>query len=1568
MFKPSLALRGAVLFVFVGCASSKKAPTGGISGQVVVAGGSAAGVTLQLAGPASAATVSDDAGAYSFGALPAGNYLVTASQPDTIERSQTREVTVANQVAPSIDFAFSAAGSLAGRATLAGAPTGNAGIFVVAEGSDAVASTDDAGNYLLAGVRAGQATVIASHPGYVSASSAPVAVRQGVRGAVPALALSAAVGDLPDPARSTLTATPAQATADGRQRIALEVHVSDASGAPLAGQVVVLSASDPAVQLSQPAPTSALGTAEGAAVASRAVNATVTAAALGAAGPVTLSQTAAISFVAGPAAALVFSTQPASVTAGASFGVAAQVLDASGNLVDATDVIALSIFTGPAGARLAGTVSQAAVHGTATFAGLSLAQAGRGYTLAAAAAGRALAVSQSFDVAPGAPARLGFLVQPSASTAGAAINSGAAPVAVSLQDSFGNTVPGAPAAQVSLALSGSALNGATPVAQNAGPLGTSDGVATFPSLEVDQAGNSYTLTASADGYPSVTSAAYAVAPAAASALVFVDQPQSASADAEPLPPVTLEVVDAFANLLPPQALTLAINGGASGAVLQGGSLAAGFGNLTAFTDLVLRKAGHAYQLVASLPGVPSATSSAFDITPGAYSKFAFVSQPQDTIAGATLPDVIVGTIDAWGNVVVGPSGSVLFSGLPVGASRISLVGGQADYSNIVLTSAGHYSITAQLSGTVSSTARSNTFTVSAADPAKLVFPDGIDETPAGQPLTSNGGPVRVAVTDQYGNPTTASSGSITVSLGQDSTGDVLQGTLTQPISSGAASFANLKLIKSAGDYVMLADAGGLGEGSAGFAVDPGPATHLAFGVGPSAARASSFFAGTVTVEARDAYENAASSGDSAAQKAIAMLELSVSGGAAGARLIGTTDPRPDPSGAARVSYPGLGVDRAGAGYSISAHSTQGGLAAATSDPFDVTAAAWTACQPIEGGTAPAIVFASGGGTVYAGAGSKIFASADAGQNWTLLGSFGARAVLAIGVDPNAPAKIFAVLELYDNNLGYVHTLVRSLDSGASWSVAPVPLSSSRHQGGFVVAFSGASPSQLYVAIPDSGLLRSTDDGASFTLLFAGDIQSFAADPADPNTLFLADTHGGHLQRSTDGGQTWTPTEFGLAGGPGFTRQIVFDPTLPSTVYLSYNGDLFFVSSNATAANPVLVSWTNANQSVLRLAVSQATPGLVYALTRDGHVAASANRAVTWGAPVALGGAGAFIAVDPVSDAVVASGTGTGIQRSANQGASFAASSTGFDGNVIAAFAQDPSHPSTLYAGTNDSGVFVSNDACAHWAPFSTGLATGVITQLAVAGDGSYVLAASNVFPGGAGALQRRATGDTSWSASLTSGLGRQTIYSLAIDAVTPAQVYFSAFTQLANGYALYGSSSSGGSPAVLKSQSSSSSVIADPVTGGRAIVLGSPVLVTTNSGASFSPTGGTIALFNGLGYLGAISAKDGNAIFASNFSGTVFKSANGGAQFTAMTALPSGVTALVLDPGDAATLLAASGQVNGGYGGVFQSSDGAASWSYAGSGLSATGTVNALVRDPVTAGLYYAASSGGVFVTTSGGQ
>lgn len=130
--------------------------------------------------------------------------------------------------------------------------------------------------------------------------------------------------------------------------------------------------------------------------------------------------------------ALRFGVQPTGVvlTTAISPSVTVTIRDSLGAVVNATDNVTLALASNPTGATLGGTLTRAAVAGTATFNDLTMNRSGSDFTLIATATALNSATSSPFTIAT----QLAFTVQPSTTAPNTAFS-----VTVAAQDTAGTT-------------------------------------------------------------------------------------------------------------------------------------------------------------------------------------------------------------------------------------------------------------------------------------------------------------------------------------------------------------------------------------------------------------------------------------------------------------------------------------------------------------------------------------------------------------------------------------------------------------------------------------------------------------------------------------------------------------------------------------------------------------------------------------------------------------------------------------------------------------------------------------------------------------------------------------------------------------------------------------------------------------------------------------------------------------------------------------------------------------------------------------------------------------------------
>ncbi|XXF74955.1 S8 family serine peptidase [Myxococcaceae bacterium GXIMD 01537] len=675
-----------------------------------------------------------------------------------------------------------------------------------------------------------------------------------------------------------------------------------------------------------------------------------------------LAESAAFGVSAGAPASVAFVGQPGNTTSGAIIApaVSVAVLDAHGNTVSSSSAkVTLSVATG-AGALL-GTKAEYAVNGVATFSDLSIEKAGTGYSLRATSGGFT-ATSASFDVAPGAAAKLVFVSSAGNAAAGANLGS----ISVEIQDQAGNRVSGS-SAEVTLSLGGAAggeLGGTATVA-------AVDGVATFADLFIEHAASGYTLTASTAGAASVTSGPFAIAAAAAAALDFTVQPSDVVAGAVIAPAVQVAIRDAFGNLVAGNdSITLALADNSAGATLGGTVTVAASNGVATFGDLSVARAGTGYTLTASAGSLAAATSVAFAANTGAAHHLAFTLSPSSTTAGVDLGTIGVEVLDAQGNRVASSANITLSveGAALAGTTTVAAVNGVATFNGLSIAQAAEgLRVKAQTNGAAD--AISAAFDIAHGAAAKAVFQVQPGSTQAGAHIAPA---VRVAIQDTFGNLVKNSSAAVTLALGGNSAGATLAGTKTVNAANGVATFADLSITKAGAGYQLDASATGLtGASSAAFDVSVGATAKLVIHEIASSFEAGAL--GAIEVELQDEHGNVLSG-------STASVSLTLGENPTGGQLIGGTTVSAA-NGVAK--FEGLSLRKAGNGYTLVASAA--GFQGAASTAFNVTPGAATSIvvslpASVTAGqetTASAIAYDAFGNVASAYAGSAKVTSSDA---------------------------------------------------------------------------------------------------------------------------------------------------------------------------------------------------------------------------------------------------------------------------------------------------------------------------------------------------------------------------------------------------------------------------------------------------------------------------------------------------------------------------------------------------------------------------------------------------------------
>ncbi|MHB8718848.1 MAG: hypothetical protein ACYDAC_08160 [Candidatus Dormibacteria bacterium] len=411
------------------------------------------------------------------------------------------------------------------------------------------------------------------------------------------------------------------------------------------------------------------------------------------------------------------------------------------------------------------------------------------------------------------------------------------------------------------------------------------------------------------------------------------------------------------------------------------------------------------------------------------------------------------------------------------------------------------------------------------------------------------------------------------------------------------------------------------------------------------------------------------------------------------------------------------------------------------------------------------------GTVYAGGkyGSylpTVERSSDGGASWTRsfpTGPNGAGEVYSLAVSPNSAATVYA---------GVLDGLYLTTDGGRSWSEADsgmrvcwtVTCSYFQVES---IAITPSSPSRVYAATCCSsfasngqavgGVYETTDAAASWQPLLQGmpsdtQISALAVVPGDPNAVWAAQAPQG------------------------------FHDAFSFTVFKSTaGGDMWMPAGNVNGIPPN--DWVNA------VAVDPANSDVAYAGTEPNGLYQTTDGGSTWTrldteTGTGLSGFECFaLVIDPAQpQTVYAGGVGqdstTGLYmpsmlKSTDGGRSWTALTGAFGNLRVVALAIDPDIPSTLYAGTADTGVYKSTDGGQTWLASGAGMTSTHVNALAVDPSNPATLfaattAASSSVPG---SLWKSINGGQIWLPTLESA---PQVTSVVVDPADDLNVYAAA--------------------------------------------------------------------------------------------------------------------------------------------------------------------------------------------------
>jgi photosystem II stability/assembly factor-like uncharacterized protein len=323
----------------------------------------------------------------------------------------------------------------------------------------------------------------------------------------------------------------------------------------------------------------------------------------------------------------------------------------------------------------------------------------------------------------------------------------------------------------------------------------------------------------------------------------------------------------------------------------------------------------------------------------------------------------------------------------------------------------------------------------------------------------------------------------------------------------------------------------------------------------------------------------------------------------------------------------------------------------------------------------------------------------------------------IAVDPRNANVVYA---------GHVFDGVsKTADGGASWQQHNQGLWAST-----IVTLVAASdhPTHVYATLAGQGFFRTWSGGATWWRRRTPwlEVTELAVDPIDPSTLYGV-LSGGDLEKSPDRGKSW---EHQHPADPDCFEilDLAVDPVDSENVYAVgtvRNGRCPELCT-AYRSPDAGASWTcmSGASGASLLEIDPHDPSILYAF--PGELRKSIDQGNQWtqigqGLPDSL----LSLAIDPLETATLYAGTLEGVYKSVDGGLTWIRSSAGLPTGHIVSLAIHPGNPNVIYAGLADTsrdaptpgitrsdiGVYRSTDGGATWSRFGQGLPPALFNGL-----------------------------------------------------------------------------------------------------------------------------------------------------------------------------------------------------------------------------------------------------------------
>jgi photosystem II stability/assembly factor-like uncharacterized protein len=355
------------------------------------------------------------------------------------------------------------------------------------------------------------------------------------------------------------------------------------------------------------------------------------------------------------------------------------------------------------------------------------------------------------------------------------------------------------------------------------------------------------------------------------------------------------------------------------------------------------------------------------------------------------------------------------------------------------------------------------------------------------------------------------------------------------------------------------------------------------------------------------------------------------------------------------------------------------------------------------------------------AGLELWRTMDGGDHWTNVQGIQ-------HVDFHALAWDAGGRLLTGNDGGFY----RSSDLGETWTILNEGLGIVQFYAG--ISLHPSDPTIIYGGTQDNGTIERIGAGLdSWRSILGGDGGYTGVRPSNPNIVFAEYQGTGGLQRSTNGGNSFSYAGTGINSGDRNCFLPAYEFDLLTDTRMFYGTHRLYRSTNGgTQWSAISGDLTTGVGAIRGLAVAPSDPNFIYVGTNDGNIQVSQDGGASWF--LALTGVPGWprtqhqFAVHPRNPyeaylAVAYFGVDQ-ILRSANGGAVWKTIDGDLPDVPVNTVALDARlDPAVIYLGT-DRGVYRSFDIGEHWLPYGYGLPNCAAIDLRVDVTNNRLVAAT----------------------------------------------------------------------------------------------------------------------------------------------------------------------------------------------------------------------------------------------------